>query len=70
MRFAKNPHWDDALRELTGLDGDVAAFLAQDEAANMVLNQLQQMLNKVSQLNGGNEFPLKYLILHFSHELL
>ena len=47
MRFAKNPHWDDALRELTGLDGDVAAFLAQDEAANMVLNQLQQMLKLI-----------------------
>ena len=44
MRFAKNPHWDEALRELTGLDGDVAAFLAQDEAVNMVLHQLQEML--------------------------
>ena len=44
MRFAKNPHWDDALRELTGRDGDVAAFLAQDEAANMFLHQLQDML--------------------------
>ena len=40
MRFAKNPHWDDALRELTGQDGDVAAFLAQDETANMVLHQI------------------------------
>ena len=44
MRFAKNPHWDDALRELTGLDGDVAVFLARDKAANMVLHQLQEML--------------------------
>ena len=44
MRFAKNPHWDDALRELTGLDGDVATFLARDKAANMVLQQLQEML--------------------------
>ena len=44
MRFAKNPHWDDALRELTGLDGDVAAFLARDKAANMVLQQLQEIL--------------------------
>ena len=40
----RDRHWDDALRQLTGLDGDVAAFLAQDEAANMVLTQLQQML--------------------------
>ena len=30
MRFAKNPHWDDGLRDLTGLDGAVAAFLDQD----------------------------------------
>jgi UPF0042 nucleotide-binding protein len=44
MRFAKNPHWDDALRDLTGLDGDVAAFLAQDVAANAVIHQLQEML--------------------------
>ena len=44
MRFAKNPHWDSALRDLTGRDDDVAAFLAQDEAANMVLHQLQEML--------------------------
>ena len=44
MRFARNPHWDDTLRELTGRDGDVAAFLAKDEAANMVLHQLEKML--------------------------
>ena len=44
MRFAKNPHWDDALRDLTGLDGDVDDFLAQDEVANTVLYQLQEML--------------------------
>ncbi len=44
MRFAKNPHWDDALRDLTGLDGDVDDFLAQDEVVNTVLHQLQEML--------------------------
>ena len=44
MRFAKNPHWDDALRELNGRDNAVAAFLAQDEVASMVLHQLQEML--------------------------
>jgi UPF0042 nucleotide-binding protein len=44
MRFAKNPHWEEALRELTGLDDDVVAFLAQDEAASMVLQQLREML--------------------------
>ena len=44
MRFAKNPHWDGPLRELNGLDEDVAAFLGQDKAAIMVLQQLQEML--------------------------
>ena len=44
MRFAKNPHWEEALRELTGLDDDVVAFLAQDEEAVMVLHQLKEML--------------------------
>ena len=44
MRFAKNPHWDDALSDLTGLDGDVAAFLGQDEVVNTVLCQLQEIL--------------------------
>ena len=45
MRFAKNPHWYNALRELNGLDEDVAAFLAQDKAVNMVLCRLQEMLS-------------------------
>ena len=44
MRFAKNPHWDNALRELTGRDDEVAAFLAKDEAATTVLHRLQEML--------------------------
>ena len=44
MRFAKNPHWNDALRELTGQEGDVGTFLAQDETANMVLHHLREML--------------------------
>ena len=44
MRFAKNPHWDDDLRALTGLDKAVVAFLLQDEVANRFLSQLQQML--------------------------
>ena len=32
------------MRELTGLDREVAAFMAQDEVANSVLRQLQEML--------------------------
>jgi UPF0042 nucleotide-binding protein len=31
MRFLRNPHWDEALRELSGEDDDVAAYVAEDE---------------------------------------
>ena len=44
MRFAKNPHWDDGLRDQTGLDAKVAEFLAKDEMAIKVLDQLKSML--------------------------
>lgn len=29
-RFLRNPHWDKALRDLDGRDGDVAAYVAED----------------------------------------
>ena len=45
MRFAKNPHWDDGLRDLTGLDAKVAAFLAKDDVAITVLDQTKEMLS-------------------------
>ncbi|KRB85994.1 nucleotide-binding protein [Sphingomonas sp. Root710] len=32
MRFLRNPHWDPALRSLTGLDPAVAAYIAADPA--------------------------------------
>lgn len=32
MRFLRNPHWDAALRPLTGLDPAVAAYIAADPA--------------------------------------
>ena len=44
MRFAKNPHWDDGLRDQTGLDSKVAEFLAKDEMAIAVLDQAKSML--------------------------
>ena len=45
MRFAKNPHWDDGLRNLTGLDAKVAVFLEKDDAAREVLDQFKAMLS-------------------------
>ena len=32
MRFLRNPHWDDALRPLTGLDQSVADYVQADAA--------------------------------------
>jgi len=45
MRFAKNPHWDDSLRDLTGLDDKVAAFLDGDEAAVAGLTHVKAALD-------------------------
>ena len=44
MRFAKNPHWHDGLRAQTGLDNDVAAFIAADPVASDVLHHIKHIL--------------------------
>ena len=46
MRFAKNPHWDDGLRAQSGLDKDVAAFIASDPVASDVLHNIKNILSK------------------------
>ena len=46
MRFAKNPHWDDGLRAQTGLDKDVAAFIAADPVASDVLHHIKHILSE------------------------
>ena len=45
MRFAKNPHWVNSLREKTGLDEEVANLLIKDEAAETVLENFKQILD-------------------------
>jgi UPF0042 nucleotide-binding protein len=44
MRFADNPHWIDDLREKTGRDAEIDAYLRQDEIAQSVLSDLKRML--------------------------
>ena len=44
MRFLANPHWDDALRPLTGLDAAVGAFIAQDPAYDPALAKIADLL--------------------------
>jgi UPF0042 nucleotide-binding protein len=36
MRFLRNPYWDDGLRDLTGEDPRVAAYVAEDEGYEAV----------------------------------
>lgn len=44
MRFLRNPHWDDALRPLTGLDAGVAAHIAQDPAYAEAMERIDGLL--------------------------
>ena len=44
MRFLRNPHWDPALRPLTGLDLAVAAHIAQDPASEEAVGRIEQLL--------------------------
>ena len=45
MRFARNPHWDHQLRDMTGLDDPVAAFLRADTDAMTVLDHIKATLD-------------------------
>ena len=44
MRFLRNPHWDEKLRPGTGLDADVAAYIAADPAYDPALDGIEQLL--------------------------
>lgn len=44
MRYLRNPHWDDDLRPLTGLDPRVGAYIAQDPAYEASLGQIEELL--------------------------
>jgi UPF0042 nucleotide-binding protein len=44
MRFLRNPHWQEELRELTGLDPAVGAYVAGDEAYADALGKIEDLL--------------------------
>lgn len=44
MRFLRNPHWDMALRPLTGLDQSVGDYIARDEAYDPAVRQIEMLL--------------------------
>ena len=47
MRFLRNPHWDDALRDKTGQDGDVAAYIMADPAYEEAVGKIEELLKIV-----------------------
>lgn len=44
MRFLRNPHWDKALRKLTGLDQAVAEHIAGDSVYEEALGRIEELL--------------------------
>ena len=44
MRFLKNPHWQNELRPLTGLDQGVVDYIATDEAYDPAVRQIEELL--------------------------
>ncbi|PKF50825.1 RNase adapter RapZ [Enterovibrio nigricans] len=44
VRFLPNPHWDPALRPLTGLDEPVKMFLASEQDVAMLIAQVKSFL--------------------------
>ena len=44
MRFLANPHWDDALRPMTGLDAPVGEFIARDPAYDPAFEKIADLI--------------------------
>lgn len=44
MRFLRNPHWEPALRELTGLDQAVSDYVTEDPAYEAALSRIEELL--------------------------
>ena len=44
MRFLKNPHWEDDLRPLTGLDPAVGDYIATDEGYEEAVSRIEELL--------------------------
>ena len=44
MRFLRNPHWNDALRPLTGLDQSVADYVQADAAYDEAVGKIRDLL--------------------------
>ncbi|MCB1532687.1 MAG: RNase adapter RapZ [Alphaproteobacteria bacterium] len=47
VRFLKNPHWEEDLREKTGKDADVAAYIQADEGFDDFIENFKRLMNTV-----------------------
>ena len=54
MRFLRNPHWQDELRPLSGLDAPVGAYIAGDEAYGEALARIEAVLLTLLPLYQGD----------------
>jgi len=53
MRFLRNPHWQEGLRHLTGLDPAVGAYIAGDQAYAEALARIEaQLLDLIDRGDG------------------
>jgi len=44
MRFLRNPHWDDALRPLSGLEDAVGEYIADDPGYADAMTRIEELL--------------------------
>ncbi len=44
MRFLRNPHWDEMLRPMSGLDQSVADYIAEDPAYEEAVTRIEEIL--------------------------
>lgn len=44
MRFLRNPHWNDALRPMSGLDAEVGRYVADDPAYEAAVSRIEDLV--------------------------
>ena len=55
MRFLRNPHWEESLRDLTGLDQAVCDHIAGDESYEEALERIEELLLLLLPATGPRE---------------
>lgn len=47
VRFLKNPHWEEALRPLTGLDEDIGTYIQTDPGFSSFIEKFKALLTEI-----------------------